>query len=72
MIRVVLEMEKKPRDGDVLVYKNGRLIGTDCHVLLPDLKEARDDIREVQTQVQQLKHDVGEMAKALKEAIVND
>lgn len=45
MRKVILELDKKLVDGELLIYKNGVVKSIGIHELLPELLEIKDNIR---------------------------
>ena len=47
-MKTVIEIDKKLKEGDILVYRNGKLQSVEIHELLPELKTMKSDIKELQ------------------------
>lgn len=67
MHRVVLELDKKLVEGEILIYKDGRLESVEVHRLLPDLKEAIETIEAQGREINELKQTIANLAKIVKE-----
>lgn len=67
MIRTVIELDKKLREGEILIYRNGKLETIEIHELLPDLKDARERIEALEAETLDMKQSIAELAKIIKE-----
>lgn len=47
-MKTVIEIDKKLKEGEILVYKDGKLRGVDIHELLPELRDIKSDIKGLQ------------------------
>ncbi len=47
-MKTVIEIDKKLREGEILIYKDGKLRGVDIHELLPELVNIKADIKDLQ------------------------
>lgn len=47
-MKVVLELDKQLKDGDLLIYRNGKLCGITINELIPELKEIKLNIKGLQ------------------------
>ena len=67
MKRIVLELDEKLCDGELLLYKGGKIKTVKVHDLLPDLKKAKKDIAELREEISELKQTIANLAKIVKE-----
>lgn len=63
MNRVVLELDNKLLDGELIQYKDGKLVSVEVHELLPELKQ----LVVLSDEISQLKQTISELAKIVKE-----
>ena len=61
--KIILEIDSKLVDGDILVFKGGKVISKEIHELLPELKK----IKKLENEVEELKQTVVNLAKIVKE-----
>lgn len=47
-MKTVIEIDKKLKEGEILVYRGGKLQSVEIHELLPELKTMKSDIKELQ------------------------
>lgn len=47
-MKVTIELDKKLTDGELLIYKNGKIHSIEIHELLPELKLMKEDIQLLQ------------------------
>lgn len=47
-MKTVIEIDKKLKEGEILIYKDGKLRGVEIHELLPELKTIKADIKALQ------------------------
>lgn len=60
--RIVLELDKKLDDNELLMYRNGQIVGVCIYTLLPaylnalhDIETLKNDIAELKAQVRELR-----------------
>lgn len=75
MAKIVLEIKKPLRNGDILVYKEGEFIPCDIRILLPELKVLRERIDALEGKIKELEVKLGEhdalIAKNAHEILVD-
>lgn len=59
--KIVLELDKNLLDNDILVYKDGKIIGLSIHSILPEYLKALEDISELKSKVDELTQLVREL-----------
>lgn len=65
--KIVLEIKSNPMDGDILVYNQGSLEPVEIHDLLPDLRKAKQDLIKQGKEIDDLKAQVADLIKKVKE-----
>ena len=63
MKKVTLELDKKLVEGELLIYKDGKIKSVEIHELLPELLTIGKDIRD-------LKQTIVELAKLVKGEVI--
>lgn len=48
MKKVVLELDRMPLEGEILIFRDGKLQSVEIHELLPELKIMKQDIKKLQ------------------------
>lgn len=66
-MRKVFDVDGKIMDGEILIYKDGKIKGYKIHELLPDLEEAKNDISHQDEKIAKLEQTVADLAKLVKE-----
>ena len=56
-MKTVIELDRKLREGEVLVYKEGKLHGVNIRDLLPELKDfvKKDDLEPINKSLRELR-----------------
>ena len=67
MRKMILEVDNKLMEGEVMIYHNGKVASTEVHRLLPDLKTLKNKVAELENEIEQLKNNLVELAKVVKE-----
>lgn len=67
MKKIILEIEGKLSEGDILVYRKGSLKPVDIHNLLPELSEALKAIQAQGEELADLRKNIAEIARIIKE-----
>lgn len=62
-MRVVLELDHNLRDGELIIYKDGKLKSVEVRELLPELQE----IKALKAQVQKNNENIIKLAQIIKE-----
>lgn len=53
-MKVVLELDKKLKDGELLIYKDGIIKSVEIHELLPELKKLKNSIKVTNDRINEL------------------
>lgn len=61
--KIILEVDKNLVDGEILIYKKGKLKSVEIHNLLPEL----EDIKANKNEINELKQTIANLAKIVKE-----
>lgn len=61
MKKVVLELDEKLLEGELLLYKNGKIRSIGIFEMIPEYKQALKDIKELQDKVNDLQDKVKEL-----------
>lgn len=59
--RIVLELDKKLDDNELLMYRNGQIVGVNIYTLLPAYLNALNDIETLKNDIAELKAQVREL-----------
>lgn len=59
--RIVLELDKKIIDNELLMYKDGKIVGKCIYTLLPEYLKALDDIELLKKDIKELKAQIREL-----------
>ena len=62
-MRVVLELDHNLRDGELIIYKDGKLKSVEVRELLPELQE----IEALKAQIQKNNENIIKLAQIIKE-----
>lgn len=62
-MRVVLELDHNLRDGELIIYKDGKLKSVEVRELLPELQE----IKALKAQIQKNNENIIKLAQIIKE-----
>lgn len=65
--KIIIEIENKMNNGDVIVYKNGSYKSIEIHELLPDLMRAKQNIAILENKVAELELKVEVLVAKVKE-----
>ena len=60
-MKTVIEIDKKLKEGEILVYRDGKLRGVDIHELLPELRDIKSDIKGLQEFQKDANHKIKEL-----------
>ena len=61
--KIVIEVDEKLRDGELLVYKDGIVKSVEIHMLLPELKK----IQKNEEKINELENQCKELVQLVKE-----
>lgn len=61
--KIILELDKNLVDGEILIYKKGKLKSVEIHNLLPELQ----NIEKNKQEINELKQVIANLAKIVKE-----
>ena len=61
--KIILELDKNLVDGEILIYKKGKLKSVEIHNLLPEL----ENIEKNKNEINELKQTIANLAKIVKE-----
>lgn len=67
MRKIILEIDRKLRPGEILFYDGTSVASVEIHQLLPDLKEAQDEIAELKAKLAETNRTIAALAKIVKE-----
>ena len=67
MHRVVVELDRKLTEGELLIYRDGKLESVEVHELLPDLAKAKEDILSLTERIAELQQTIADLARIVKE-----
>lgn len=65
--KIIIEVDHSLRDGEILQYKDGIVKSVDVHRLLPDLREAKKNISQMEEKMKLLENTVAELSKKVRE-----
>lgn len=63
---IVLKLNKKLTENELLMYKNGEICSVEIHELLPELKEAKEKIAKQGKEIAELHEIIINLAKIIK------
>lgn len=67
MRKIILEIDRKLQPGEILFYDGNSVASVEIHQLLPDLKEAKDEIAGLKAELAETKQTIAALAKIVKE-----
>lgn len=67
MREVILPLDKKLRDGELLIYKNGKVYSVEIHELLPEFKQLNERLDELDEKIKKNNNSIVELAQIIKE-----
>lgn len=67
MKEVVLPLDKSLRDGELLIYKNGKVYSVEIHELLPEFKRLDKRLDEIDERIKKNDNSIVELAQIIKE-----
>lgn len=67
MRKIILEIDRKLKPGEILFYDGNSVASVEIHQLLPDLKEAQDEIAGLKAELAETKQTIAALAKIVKE-----
>lgn len=67
MRKIILEIDRKLRPGEILFYDGNSVASVEIHQLLPDLREAQDEIAELKAKLAETNRTIAALAKIVKE-----
>lgn len=67
MRKIILEIDRKLRAGEILFYDGNSVASVEIHQLLPDLKEAQDEIARLNAELAKTNQTIAALAKIVKE-----
>lgn len=65
--KIILDVDGKMNDGEVLYYKDGAVKAIDVRQLLPELKDIEADLESCKASIAELRQTLAELAKIVKE-----
>lgn len=65
--KIILDVDGKMNDGEVLYYKDGAVKAIDVRQLLPELKDIEADLASCKASIAEIRQTLAELAKIVKE-----
>lgn len=65
--KIILDVDGKMNDEEVLYYKDGAVKAIDVRLLLPELKEIQADLESCKASIAEIRQTLAELAKIVKE-----
>lgn len=65
--KIVIELDKRLNEDEVLIFKDGKVKSVEIHELLPEIIDIKKDIVDINKNIAVIRKTISDLAKLIKE-----
>ena len=65
--KIVIELDKRLNEDEILIYKDGKVKSVEIHELLPEIIDIKQDIVDIKQNIAVIRKTISDLAKLIKE-----